>query len=90
MLDALSKREREILGCMLDHGTGKQIAGQFGISPRTVEAHRANPMARLDVPIASQAIRLAIEGEAYAAPAALHVQAFDRSRDARIALPILQ
>lgn len=75
---------------MLDHGTGKQIAGQFGISPRTVEAHRANLMARLDVRTASQAIQLAIEGEAYAAPAALHVQAFDRSRDARIALPTLQ
>lgn len=64
-LELLSNREREILGCMLDHGTSKEIARTLGISPRTVEAHRANLMARLDVRTASQAIRIAVEADAF-------------------------
>lgn len=65
MLGTLSNREREILACMLDHGTSKAIARHLGISPRTVEAHRANLMARLDVNTAAQAIRIAVEGDAF-------------------------
>ena len=65
MLALLSKREREILCCMLDHGTSKAIARHLGISPRTVEAHRANLMARLDVRTSAQAIRIAVEGDAF-------------------------
>ena len=51
---------------MLDHGTSKAIARHLGISPRTVEAHRANLMARLDVTSTSEAIRIAVEGDALA------------------------
>lgn len=65
MLETLSNREREILACMLDHGTSKAIARHLGISPRTVEAHRANLMARLEVRTAAQAIRIAVEGDAF-------------------------
>lgn len=64
-LETLSKREREVLGCMLDHGTSKEIARILGISPRTVEAHRASLMARLDGRTASQAVRVAVECGAY-------------------------
>ncbi len=63
-LDTLSNRERQVLGCMLDYGTSKEIARYLGISPRTVEAHRANLMVRLDVRTATQAIRVAVEGGA--------------------------
>jgi FixJ family two-component response regulator len=63
-LDTLSNRERQVLGCMLDYGTSKEIARFLGISPRTVEAHRANLMVRLDVRTATQAIRVAVEGGA--------------------------
>ncbi|KZY55453.1 hypothetical protein A3736_10860 [Erythrobacter sp. HI0063] len=63
-LERLSRREHEILACMLDHGTSKAIARHLGISPRTVEAHRANLMARLDVASTSEAIRIAVEGDA--------------------------
>lgn len=65
-LERLSRREHEILACMLDHGTSKAIARHLGISPRTVEAHRANLMARLDVTSTSEAIRIAVEGDALA------------------------
>ena len=63
-LEKLSRREHEILVCMLDHGTSKAIARHLGISPRTVEAHRANLMARLDVASTNEAIRIAVEGDA--------------------------
>ena len=49
---------------MLDHGTSKAIARHLGISPRTVEAHRANLMTRLDVASTNEAIRIAVEGDA--------------------------
>lgn len=65
MLETLSNREREILACMLDHGTSKAIGRHLGISPRTVEAHRASLMARLEVRTAAQAIRIAVEGDAF-------------------------
>jgi two-component system response regulator FixJ len=68
MLEMLSTREREILSCMLDHGTSKAIARHLGISPRTVEAHRASLMARLEVRTAAQAIRIAVEGDAFGLP----------------------
>ena len=63
-IERLSRREHEILACMLDHGTSKAIARHLDISPRTVEAHRANLMARLDVTSTSEAIRIAVEGDA--------------------------
>lgn len=63
-LEKLSRREHEILVCMLDHGTSKAIARHLGISPRTVEAHRANLMTRLDVASTNEAIRIAVEGDA--------------------------
>lgn len=70
MLETLSNREREILACMLDHGTSKAIGRHLGISPRTVEAHRASLMARLEVRTAAQAIRIAVEGDAFGLTAA--------------------
>ena len=61
-IEKLSDREREILDCMLDHSSSKEIARHLGISPRTVEAHRASLMSRLGVRTATQAIRVALEG----------------------------
>lgn len=63
-LEKLSRREHQILACMLDHGTSKAIARHLGISPRTVEAHRANLMDRLEVATTNEAIRIAVEGDA--------------------------
>jgi PAS domain S-box-containing protein len=44
---ALPTREREVLDGLLAGGTNKTIARDLGLSPRTVEAHRARIMERL-------------------------------------------
>lgn len=43
----MSPRERAVLEGLLAGGANKTIARQLGISPRTVETHRARVMERL-------------------------------------------
>jgi PAS domain S-box-containing protein len=47
MAGGLTVREREIARQLVTGGTSKQIARALGISPRTVEAHRARLMRKL-------------------------------------------
>lgn len=47
-IDRLTPREREVLDGLVDGGTNKSIGKKLGISPRTVELHRAHVMNRLD------------------------------------------
>ena len=53
----LSDREREILAQVVTGLTNKEIARVLGLSPRTVEAHRANLSAKLEVDSLAQLIR---------------------------------
>jgi FixJ family two-component response regulator len=46
-ISEMSTREREVLDGLLAGGTNKSIAKELGISPRTVELHRAGVMERL-------------------------------------------
>lgn len=55
---ALSARERQVLDCLAAGGSNKTIAHDLGLSPRTVEMHRANMMQRLDVRTLPDALRL--------------------------------
>jgi two-component system, LuxR family, response regulator FixJ len=46
-LSTLTERERDVLFQMLEVSTNKSIAARLGISPRTVEIHRARVMEKL-------------------------------------------
>lgn len=57
--EQLSEREREVLGWVVDGLTNKQIAEQLGLSPRTVEIHRANMMIKMEADTLAGLIRQA-------------------------------
>ena len=54
----LSEREREVLGLIVEGLTNKEIGRALGLSPRTVETHRANLFAKLQVESLAHLIRL--------------------------------
>ncbi len=56
---ALTPRERDVLAGLVRGHPNKTIAYDLGISPRTVEVHRANLMEKLGVHSLSEALRLA-------------------------------
>lgn len=56
---ALTSRERDVLKGLVQGLPNKTIAFDLGISPRTVEVHRANLMAKLQVKSLSEALRIA-------------------------------
>lgn len=58
-LEALTARERDVLKGLVEGLPNKSIAYDLGISPRTVEIHRANLMTKLDVKSLSEALRIA-------------------------------
>ncbi|HLO19288.1 MAG TPA: response regulator FixJ [Sphingomicrobium sp.] len=58
-LQALTSREREVLDGLAQGLPNKTIAYDLGISPRTVEIHRANLMTKLEVRSLSEALRIA-------------------------------
>lgn len=57
----LSAREREVLDAVASGLSNELIARQLGISPRTVEIHRANMLSKIEANHTSEAIRVAIE-----------------------------
>ncbi|MCW3797913.1 response regulator [Sphingomonas sp. BN140010] len=58
-LNALTPRERDVLLGLVKGLPNKTIAYDLGISPRTVEIHRANLMDKLEVRSLSEALRIA-------------------------------
>lgn len=58
-LHVLTPREREVLAGLANGLPNKTIAYDMGISPRTVEVHRANLMIKLEVRSLSDALRIA-------------------------------
>ena len=62
-LATLSTREREVLDGLIAGLPNKTIAYDLGISPRTVEIHRANVMTKLGVRSLSEALRIAFAAQ---------------------------
>lgn len=59
-IGALTPRERDVLEGLVAGQTNKMIAIALGISPRTVEIHRANMMEKLGVHSLPEALRIAL------------------------------
>jgi len=58
----LSPREREVLAALVEGKANKVIGFELGISPRTVEVHRANLMEKLGVRSLPEAVRIGLAG----------------------------
>ena len=59
-IETLTPRERDVLEGLAAGQTNKMIARAHGISPRTVEIHRANMMEKLGVHTLPEALRIAL------------------------------
>ncbi|MFC0219263.1 response regulator FixJ [Pseudochelatococcus lubricantis] len=59
-LQTLTSREREVLDGLVKGLTNKHIAVSLGISPRTVEVHRAHVMTKMNAASLSHLVRMAL------------------------------
>lgn len=60
-IQSLTPREREVMELVTRGRMSKNIALELGISIKTVEAHRANIMRKLEVDSVAELVRLALE-----------------------------
>ena len=64
-----SRREKQVLDELVSGLPNKTIAYDLGISPRTVEIHRANVMSKMNASSLSHLVRMALIVEAKASRA---------------------
>lgn len=57
---SLSPREREIAQLLAEAQTSKDVAAKLGVSVKTIDAHRANIMRKLDLHSIAELVRYAI------------------------------
>lgn len=58
----LTERERIVLGQIVKGASSRAVARTLGISPRTVEFHRANAMQKLGARNTAELVRMALQG----------------------------
>ena len=63
----LTAREREIVQLLAEGQTNKEVAVALGVSVKTVDAHRANVMHKLDLHSVTDLVRYAIRNHIIAA-----------------------
>lgn len=61
--EPLSRREREVLALIVRGASNKEAGRELGISPRTIEDHRAHIMAKLGARNATDLIRIVLNRE---------------------------
>jgi two-component system, LuxR family, response regulator FixJ len=62
-LSRLTPREREVLSEIAGGASNKEIGRRLGISPRTVEVHRARIIEKLRARNAADLVRIALSGD---------------------------
>lgn len=63
LLDRLTQRERDVLDKLVQGRSNKVAAYELGISPRTVEVHRAHIMDKLGAANLSDLVRIALQAQ---------------------------
>ncbi|MFL9904021.1 response regulator [Paraburkholderia fungorum] len=58
-LDKLTPREREVMALVVTGRLNKQVAGELGTVEKTIKAHRARVMAKMEVTSLAQLVRIA-------------------------------
>jgi two-component system, LuxR family, response regulator FixJ len=58
----LTPREREVAQLIADGASNKEAGRRLGISPRTVELHRAHAMEKLGARNAADLVRIILSG----------------------------
>ena len=59
----LTSREREIVQLLAEARTSKEIAAKLGVSVKTIDAHRANVMRKLDFHSVAELVRYAVRNK---------------------------
>jgi two-component system response regulator TtrR len=62
-LGQLTTREREVLDFLMQGKPSKLIASEMGISPKTVDVHRARVMEKIGIKSLAELIRLVVRLE---------------------------
>ncbi len=60
-LETLTEREREVLDLMILGKQNKAVAQDLGVSPRTVEIHRARVMEKMEVQSVAELVRMMLD-----------------------------
>lgn len=60
-LESLTAREREVLELMVKGKQNKQIAQELGVSPRTIEIHRARVMEKMEAHSVAELVRMMLD-----------------------------
>ena len=68
LLSALTPRERGVLDRLVQGRSNKVVAHELGISPRTVEIHRAHIMSKMEASSLSDLVRLVLTAEPDSVP----------------------
>lgn len=64
VVSELTPREREVAQLIADGASNKEAGRRLGISPRTVELHRAHVMEKLGARNAADLVRIILSGSA--------------------------